>query len=172
MNRSSVARRRVISGLAAAVLLAALWGCAGKPPLPPSAPATKPAKPPPELFVEVRATADVNRDPAGRARPIVVRLYELRTEGAFAAADFFGLYEKETATLGPSLIAREEVTLAPGQQRVVTRLQSPEAKQLGVLAAFSEIDRARWRAVVTLTPDQDNTVQVGVGPAAVTAQVR
>lgn len=171
MNRSETSRRRLLGGLASAAVLTALWGCAGAPP-PPPAPSAKPDKPPPELFVEVVATADVNRDPSGRALPIVVRLYELRTEGAFAAADFFSLYEKESATLGPSLIAREEVTLAPGQQKLVTRMQSPEAKQLGVLAAFRDIDRAAWRALVTLTPDQSNAVQVRVGPAAVSAQAR
>ncbi len=170
MNRFEMSRRRLIGGLAAAAVLTALWGCAGKPPVPP--PAAKPDKPPPDLFVEVTATKDANRDASGRGLPVVVRLYELRTEGAFAAADFFSLYEKESATLGPSLIAREEVTLAPGQQRLVTRLQSPEAKQLGVLAAFRDIDRAAWRALVTLTPDQSNAVQVRVGPAAVTAQAR
>ena len=170
MNRSAVSRRRVISGLASAAVLAVLWGCAGKPP--PPVPVAKPDKPPPELFVEVITAPDVNRDPSGRALPIVVRLYELRTEGAFGAADFFGLYDKEAATLGPSLIAREEVTLAPGQRRIVTRMQSPEAKQLGVLAAFRDIDRADWRALVGLTPDQDNTIQVRVGATAVTAQAR
>ena len=170
MNRFEMSRRRLIGGLAAAAVLTALWGCAGKPPVPP--PAAKPDQPPPDLSVEVTATKDVNRDASGRGLPVVVRLYELRTEGAFAAADFFSLYEKESATLGPSLIAREEVTLAPGQQRLVTRLLSPEAKQLGVLAAFRDIDRAAWRALVTLTPDQSNAVQVRVGPAAVTAQAR
>lgn len=170
MIRSEVSRRRWLGGLASAAVLAALWGCAGKPPPPP--PAAKPDKPPPELFVEVTATKDVNRDAAGRGLPVVVRLYELRTEGAFAAADFFSLYDKEGATLGPSLIAREEVTLAPGQQKMVTRMQSPEAKQLGVVAAFREIDRAAWRALVNLTPDQSNAVHVKVGAAAVTAQTR
>ncbi len=150
-----------------AVVVAAVLGCAGKPPPPPKA-----DKPPPELRAEVIASPSANRDPGGRALPIVVRLYELKGEGAFASADFFSLYDKESATLGPELIAREELTLVPGQRRLVVRPLSPEASYLGVLGAFRDIDQASWRALVTLRPGQDNTVQIDVGAAAITAQAR
>jgi type VI secretion system protein VasD len=163
------ARRRQFLGLlAAAVTSAALAACGSKP-KPEAAPKEKPV---PELRVEVIAAPDANRDPSGRALPIVVRLYELKGEGAFAGADFFSLYDRAPATLGGDLIAREEVTLVPGQRRLVVHPLNPAASHLGVVAAFRDIDRAGWRALVALTPDQTTTVQVEVRAAAVAAQLR
>jgi len=165
------ARRRQFLGLlAAAVTSAALAACASKPK--PEDPKKEPEKPVPELRVEVIAAPDANRDPSGRALPIVVRLYELKGEGAFAGADFFSVYDREPATLGGDLIAREEVTLVPGQRRLVVHPLNSAARYLGVVAAFRDIDRAGWRALVALTPDQTNTVQVEVRAAAVSAQLR
>ena len=153
----------------AAAMLAALVGCAGKPPPPPPTPAAD--QPPPQLRITVSAAADANRDQTGRGLPIVVRLYELKAAGDFAGADFFRLYEQEAAALGATLIAREEVTLAPGQRRVTVLTLSPAATHLGVLGAFSDIDRAGWRALQALEPGRDNAVEVEVGAAAISARI-
>ena len=100
----------------------------------------------------------------------MVRLYELKAAGDFAGADFFRLYEQEAAALGATLIAREEVTLAPGQRRLTVLPLSPAATHLGVLGAFSDIDRAGWRALQALEPGRDNAVEVEVGAAAISAR--
>ena len=157
---------RVLRALSAAAVLCALLACAAKPPPP------KEEKPPPRLHTEVFAAPDANRDTTGRALPIVVRLYQLKAAGNFTGADFFSLYDKEAATLGDTLIAREEVTLVPGQRRTLVMPLNPEATHLGVLGAFSDLDRATWRAREILKPGQDNTVRVDVGAAAITAQQR
>jgi type VI secretion system protein VasD len=150
------------------VVVAALLGCASAPP-PPS---PKADKPPPELRIEVIAARDANRDPAGRALPIVVRVYQLKVEGAFARADFFSLYDKESATLGGDLVAREEVTLVPGQRRLIVQPLNPMTTHLGVVGSFRDVDRATWRALEAITPGQDNTIQVDVRAAAIAAQPR
>ncbi|HYN79541.1 MAG TPA: type VI secretion system lipoprotein TssJ [Lamprocystis sp. (in: g-proteobacteria)] len=155
--------------LAMTATLVAVPGCAGKPPPPPP---KKEEKPAPELRAEVIAAPGANRDPSGRALPIVVRLYELKAEGAFAGADFYKLYDHEAETLGAELIGREEVTLVPGSRRLVVRPLSPEASYLGVIGAFRDIDRASWRTLVALTRDQTNTIQVDVGATGVTAAAR
>ena len=45
------------------------------------------------------AASDVNPDATGRPSPIVVRVYQLRADAAFAAADFFALFDEEQQTL-------------------------------------------------------------------------
>jgi type VI secretion system protein VasD len=159
--------QRVLLILLFTAAAAALLSCASKPP-----PKPKEEKPAPELRAEVIAAPDANRDPAGRALPIVVRLYELKSEGAFAGADFFKLYDHESEALGGDLIGREEVTLLPGTRQLVVRPLSPDATHLGVVAAFRDIDHAGWRALVTLKRDQNNTVQVDVGSTVITARLR
>ena len=87
--------------LTLAVLLAG-GGCAKAPP--PAAPAAPTLPPitiaaPPEAKTKAAmtlvATADTNPDGSGRPSPIVVRVYQLKTDGAFKGADFFALYDDE-----------------------------------------------------------------------------
>jgi len=131
-----------------AVCSFALTACAPKPP--------KPVKAHAQLVV----SGDVNPDAAGRASPVVVRLFQLRNDGEFAAADFFALYEKEKETLGASLISREEYVLAPGETRTLEMPISPDARFVGALAAYRDIRAAHWRAI-TRTPEKKLTDLLG-----------
>jgi type VI secretion system protein VasD len=109
--------------------------------------ASKPPKPAPTHAV-LTASADVNPDSTGRPSPVVVRIYQLSGDAQFNDAGFFALYENEQATLGSSLIMRDERTLFPGQQVSLDLALSPETRFLGVAAAYRDVRSARWRAVV------------------------
>jgi type VI secretion system protein VasD len=109
--------------------------------------ASKPAKPAPTQAVVI-ASADVNPDSMGRPSPVVVRIYQLSGDAQFNDAGFFALYDNEQATLGSSLIMRDERTLFPGQQVSLDLALSPETRFLGVAAAYRDVRSARWRAVV------------------------
>jgi type VI secretion system protein VasD len=122
---------------------------------------------PTRLEANVVAAEDVNKDELGRALPIVVRVYELKTTGSFKAADFFSIYDQESATLGGDLLAREELQLRPGEQHTIEREAAPEAQYLGVVGAFREIDSARWRATHPLKSGETNKVEIKLGSDAV-----
>ena len=113
--------------------LTIIGGCAGAP---------KPA----ETKMQIVATADVNPDGKGRASPIVVRVFQLKTEAEFAKADFFAIYDREKEVLGASLISREEYTLEPGETEDMKFEISRDARYLGVLAAYRD-QGAHWRAL-------------------------
>jgi type VI secretion system protein VasD len=127
---------RLLQGLlllaACALILAA---CASKPPKPVQAQA------------RLTATANANPDAEGRASPIVVRVFQLRNDGEFAAADFFSLYEKEKQTLASTLISRDEYVLEPGESRAIELPLDPQAHVVAALAAFRDIRASRWRAL-------------------------
>lgn len=121
-------------GCAAALLLVAACAAAPKPkPLP--------AK------LALQAAADVNPDSGGRASPVVVRFFQLRTDAEFGGAQFFPLYDNEKAVLNAALIARDEYTLTPGQHQEIEVPLSADARFFGVLAAFRD-PAAQWRVVV------------------------
>jgi len=106
-------------------------------------------KPPPPLRAHARivVSADANPDSSGRPSPVVVRVYQLRDDGEFAAADFFAIYDKEKETLAQSLVSRQEYVLAPGETRELDLPVDAQARFLGVLAAFRDIRAAHWRAL-------------------------
>ena len=130
------------------LLACLLTACASKPPKP------EPAR------ARLVASELVNPDESGRSSPIVVRLYQLRADGAFAAAEFFDLYSKEKEVLGESLVAREEYVLAPGETRELEIPLNAQTSYLGVLAAYRDIRGAQWRAL-TRAPEKTLTDLLG-----------
>lgn len=142
-------RRRIAAlGLAAAGLLMA--GCASKPVVTP-------------VSLTLTAAADANPDARGRASPLTVRVYALKTPGAFEGADFFSLFEKDQATLGAELVQREEMLLRPGESKKLDLTLPADAKAIGVMAAFRDLDRARWREVRAVKPGQAQVLNVTFG---------
>ncbi len=134
MNKN-FAPRGLLFPVLIAVLCAALAGCAGGPPKPDKARMT------------VAAGADANPDASGRASPIVVRVFQLKTDGAFGAADFFALFDDEKKALGPDILSREEFELSPGEQRTIDFAVSGEAHFIGAIAAFRDIRNSTWRVL-------------------------
>src|SRR4030095_13044281 len=115
--------------------------CAGEKPKPPVVT---------QVSLALAAGADVNSDARGRASPVTLRVYALKTTGAFESADFFSLFDKDQATLGAEMVQREELLLRPGDNRKLEFSFGPEVKALGVMAAYRDLERARWRAVRAL----------------------
>ncbi|QOF79159.1 type VI secretion system lipoprotein TssJ [Variovorax sp. 38R] len=146
---AAASRRRIAAlGLAAAGLW--LTGCASKPVVTP-------------VSITLTAAADANPDARGRASPLTVRVYALKTPGPFEGADFFSLFEKDQATLGAELVQREEMLLRPGESKKLDLTLPADAKAIGVMAAFRDLDRARWREVRAVTPGQAQVLNVTFG---------
>ena len=122
-----------------ALALALFAGCAGGPPKPKA------------MKASLVAAADLNPDSGGKPQPIVLRVYQLKEEGAFNNADYFALIDKEQQTLGPSLVAREEYDVQPGQTRTLDLKIAPEAHFIGATAGFRDIGNAKWRALVPVS---------------------
>jgi len=108
---------------------------------------SKPPKPPPPTKADLVVAADVNPDVGGRPSPIVVRLYQLKEEGAFNSASYFALTDKEQEALGPSLVSREEYELKPGETRELVLKIPPEARYLGAIAGYRDLNNSKWKAL-------------------------
>lgn len=107
------------------------------------------------LQLAVHASQTVNPDDERRPAPIVVRIYELRTDGTFNTADYFSLQDKDRSVLGNDLVRRDEFLLRPGEQRSIQRKTDPATTAIGIVAAYRDLPHAVWRTVYPLatTPD-------------------
>jgi type VI secretion system protein VasD len=141
------------------VLLLALVACASKPPPPP---------PPTVIKGAIEASSLVNPDIRGRPSPIVVKLFELKTVGVFDGADFFALFERERDTLGAELVSREEFQLRPGDRQPLQRQLQADTRYIGVVAAYRELERTRWRASMPVPPNQTTSIVVQLDSDGVT----
>lgn len=116
------------------------------------------------------ASEDANPDATGSPSLIVVRLFVLRGQSAFAAADFFTLWNKEQAVLAHDLVSREEVVLKPGQTTRLVSVTGGDARVLGVVAAYQEIDGATWRAIAPIAEPHATAFMVELARRAVSVQ--
>ena len=132
----SCSGKRAAPAMLAIVL--ALAGCAASP-----------SQRPTQVRTQLSSAADINPDASNRASPLVVRVFELRSDAEFAGADFFALYERERQTLGEALIERKEFVLQPGARRELRLPVGRDTRFLGVIAAYRDIRAAKWRALAT-----------------------
>jgi len=117
----------------------------------------------------IQTSYDVNPDPTGQASPIVVRIYQLRSPGPFQNSDFFELYDNEIATLGENLITWEEFELQPNHDLEYNTKFDPETRYMGVIAAFRDLENARWRELVTLPDKRKVHIHIKLESLAVSA---
>jgi type VI secretion system protein VasD len=143
------------AALATALLLAA---CAGPP---------KPAS----VTGTIQASAQINPSVSKRPSPLAVRVYELKSVAAFNAADFMSLYQRDQAALAADMVAKEEFFLEPGETKTFAKTLAPDTRFLGVVAAYRDLEHAKWRSVVAIQPNQPQKVVVRVGELSVEASV-
>lgn len=130
---------RKSSAVAAATTVFLLTGCA--------ATESKLAVP---YVVELTASDDVNSGGRHRPSPIKVTVYELKTTNAFELSDFFSLQDDARAALGDQLLNVNSVILTPGKTERITAHGNVDAKVLGIVAAYRDLDNSQWRMTIDL----------------------
>ena len=148
----------VLQRVAATALAAVLVACASAP---------KPT----QVAGTIEASAQVNPSTSKRPSPVLVRVYELKTAAAFSAADFMSLYQRDKTELGGDMLGKDEFVLAPGESKTFAKTLSPDTRFLGVLAAYRDVEHARWRSVVAVQPGQKQNVVIRANELAIEAAV-
>ena len=138
---------RLITPVIALAFAFTLAACASNDP--------KTPKEPVKLDLSVMASAQVNPDDQKRAAPIVVRVYELKTDGVFNSADFYSLQDKDKTVLADDLVTREQFQLRPGEHKTIRTRADPATTAIGVLAAYRDLPNSVWRAVYPLPTAPD-----------------
>lgn len=147
-------------GLAGTLLLSA---CSSKPP---------PAPPRGAIPIYVTTTREVNADAQGRAAPVVVRVYGLANKDSFNLAAPIQLIQQDAKTLGADQLDRQELVLAPSDQKLITQPANDKVNYVGVVAAYRAIDKVKWREVVAVPATGNVILDVTVGATGVTVQQR
>jgi type VI secretion system protein VasD len=102
---------------------------------------------------EIATSEDLNPDYRGRPSPVNLILFQLKAPDGFQSADFFSLYSPESSVLGGDLIRRTQTLLRPGERNEAEWEFDEEARFIGVVAAFRDIENAQWRGLIEL-PDR------------------
>jgi type VI secretion system protein VasD len=124
------------------------------------------APPPPEPTVAqlmIGATADANPDPSGRASPTVVHVYALQPGAPFAIGDYEALTGGELGELGETMKRIARLVVLPGEKTEKT-FELPEGTaEVGVTAAYRQIEISKWRASKPVAPNAVTVLNATVG---------
>ena len=104
--------------------------------------------------VSLHTEQSVNPDAQGRASPVVVKFYELKSVAAFNAADFFSIFESDQKTLGAELLNVEVFQLRPGERLEFDRPLLADTRYLAAVAAFRDLEHSQWRATLAMPPKE------------------
>lgn len=126
---------------------------------------------PTKVSGSVEASPTINPSASQRPSPLMLRVYELKSPTAFNAADFMSLYQKDQAELAADLVAREELTLAPGETRPLSKMLSPDTRYIGVVAAFRDLEHAHWRSIAVIEPGKSKRVVIRADALSVAVTV-
>ena len=100
--------------------------------------------------IHVQADKNINVAVDGQASPVQVTIYELKSQQAFELSDFFSLYERPKEALAGDLLDMEQFVLEPGKEKSIPRPGNVEAKWVGIVVAYRDIETMQWRAVADL----------------------
>ena len=122
---------------------------------------------PPSTKLHFRVAADINPDFDNRPSPVIIRVYELASKTVFENQDFFALYDSPETVLRTDLLKKDELVFEPGQRNEYRMALQPATKAVAVVAAYRDIEGARWRAVVDVKPTGYDDFYVYVDKLAV-----
>lgn len=117
----------------------------------------------PYTNLSFEASDDINPDSSGRASPLVIRVYELRSVDTFRSAGFFDLYDEPDSVLNEDLLAMEEIVLRPELvEKLPTMTLNENTRYLGIVAAFQNIDQAEWKMILDANPEGYKDIKIAV----------
>lgn len=107
----------------------------------------------PMVRLDLAANSELNPDRKGDPLPVVVRVYQLTDRGAFESATFNQLWKSDEASLGKTLLTRNEVIINPNSNNKIELDRHEQAKYVGVVAIFRNPIEQKWRELRELSQD-------------------
>ncbi len=103
-----------------------------------------------KLKSEVVATANINPNRHDAPQPVLIHVYYLKHDDGFKQASFADLVAPNSPILGADLIRRTEQLVGPGEHVELDGKFDEATQFIGVVAEFTRIEQATWRAVAAV----------------------
>jgi type VI secretion system protein VasD len=97
------------------------------------------------------STPDLNPNLFGRPSPLYITVFQLQDAAAFNQANFLKLSNKPEETLGANLLLKKTILILPDTRQNISIDLDANTKQVGVVAAFTKLEGARWRMVIPVS---------------------
>jgi len=104
------------------------------------------------LTAAIISTAHINPEENGEARPVQLRLYQLKNDVSFRNSSFEEVWKADEGKLGEDLLDRQEFPVYPDDRKKVDFERNPEAQYLVAAALFRTPRGKQWFTTFELPP--------------------
>lgn len=119
--------------------------------------------------LEFSASKQLNPDNDGRPSPLVVTVIKLQDKRNFERQDFLSLYENPQESLGADYLGRVRLQeILPGGKHTETLELDENVKYLGLIAEYTQYDKAKTTALIAIEPHKTNTYSIQLLPLKIT----
>jgi type VI secretion system protein VasD len=115
----------------------------------------------PSLTLAMAGLPNANPDLTGRPSPVIIHRYELRSDSTFKQAEMLPLFSDPVVTLGPDLVAFDEMTILPGKAYTLEYEPMLETKFVGVMASFRQTaGKGPWKVIVPINSEKSSKIAI------------
>ena len=115
-----------------------------------------------KLTILFQSTPNLNPDINGRPSPVDIRIYQLKQTSTFSQSKFFDLYNHSQSVLGRDLVEEHSFEVRPRRNKKIDINLEKEAKYLGFLVAYYDINQAKWKDVLVVSELERDTMTLSL----------
>ena len=101
--------------------------------------------------LNVRTAEYLNPDIQGKASPVVISIYELKTQNTFNQLNYQKLTSNPNDELKNDLIDIHTLEVRPDSQQRITLYINKNTRYLGIIAGYRAINNAQWRKIIAMS---------------------
>lgn len=117
----------------------------------------------------ISATRQINPDASARPSPVQIKVMQLAQRTTFDNLTFDQLFFDGALLLNNSLISESSLVLQPGQQITHTVSLQENVTHIAIIAAYRNIDQARWKHVYPVDPYSHATAHIKLDADGISA---
>jgi type VI secretion system protein VasD len=106
------------------------------------------------LSIHAQSSGQLNVDDQANSLPVIVRVYQLNSEGRFMSSSFNELWQNSKNALGDSLLSENEFILNPGDKKIVKFHSMENAKYIGAIGIFRTPASEHWRVIQPVSKNE------------------
>lgn len=113
--------------------------------------------PQPSLLANISTSSQLNPNRQGRASPLVVTFYQLKSPQTFLSTDFNQLYNNPKKALGDDFFSSTQQVFLPDKNQVFNLTLDKKTQYVGIVAAYSNLSNAQWRELIKIKTDKKSS---------------
>ena len=110
------------------------------------------------INVTLTADGDINPNISGEAAPLRIMLFSLTDTEFFTESNYFDFTGRRQGSLQNGITKLYDGVLTPGETRKLSLHITEQVAAIGVIGGYREIEHARWKSSVKLSPGWKPTV--------------